>query len=174
VPAVAQTALNSVTVACQACAWLVANTAKFQEIVSVDTAPLAYEHVYWPEANDYDPDYPEALVDPRPRAIVSTLEWGWEGQGQGEWRDSGSLALSFEFLVPPEYDGNRREEQLWFDNAWGTIVRQMFDLRGQHDADGHALLFPTSMRTLMPPMPSERGEDIEYFYGVALLVTWPN
>lgn len=167
-------ALSSPSIACQALARLVAFSTTFQSVVSVASAAEAYEHVYWPEANDYDPEDPNAPVDPWPRAICTTLEWGMATQGQGYWLDSGALGLSFEFVIPEEYTGRRRDEQLWFENQWGQIAREMFDARGQHDTAGNAMLYFNSMRTLGPPGPAQRSKELGFYYGVALAVTWPN
>lgn len=167
--------LNSVTIAEESLARLVAYSTTFQEVVSCMTSTEAYEHVYWPEANDYDPDNPEAGPgDPWPRAIVTTLEWGAMGLGPGQWRDSGTLGLSFEFAPPAPYLGNRRDEALWFNGKWGSIIAEMFAARGQHDGE-HAMLHWTSIQTLFPPMPVETGKDLGYVYAIALGVQWqPN
>lgn len=157
-----------------ALAWLVANCPTFQAVVSARTAEEAYEHVYWPEANDFDPSDPNR-IDARPRAIIThTGSRTEERRGPGHWRNEGTYDLSFEFLIPEPYEGNRRDEQRWFDNQWGNILTELKERSGLADSQGRQLFNAHSFMLSGGPGPVAEDEDTEYFYGVMLTVSWPN
>lgn len=163
----------------EALAWLVANSATFQGVVSEPDAAGAYNHIYWPEADDSeDPANPGDLVSARPRALITHGEsHEIAGEGPGNLQDSGTFYLSFEFIIPDQYVGNPQHEMIWFDNKYGEILAEIWANRGLDDGT-HKYLHIHRLARVNGPGYIQKGMDIEAdlkrIYGVVYACEWPN
>lgn len=149
-------------------AQLVASSTTFQEIVDAATEAEALDFVHYPMASDQRDSETGQLVSPRPRAII---DWGdsyeWTNIGTGEWRDSGSVMISFEFPVKAEDDGSFKDEAVEFGNQIGAILSEMA-VKVESGTGTYANARTFSL--IQPPATLVDGEDV--FMGVTFAARW--
>lgn len=150
-------------------AYLVAASAKFQELCACANAEEARQRVYYDEASDKDDA-------PRPRAIACWAEdYSITRQARNSWDHTGTIVLSIELRPDQTYLGSLPDEQIDMCNKFGLILEQMRDVAGQGTSiTDHTHLNVNQFSVLAGPSAVDKTEEDEYFYGLVLGLRWAN
>ena len=125
-------ATKAPSIAVRALARLVAASVTFQALVeatgdeAAEKEADALQHVYWLEASDRKASETGEDEHPRPRAIITDLQFERREVGIASWQTTGSLVLTIEAWEPEEISGGEtdeiRDRYDWWSEIWGAIL----------------------------------------------------